>query len=270
MAYWLTSFASTTIPVNLGDRGSMDVAAGVADAPLISLPGGRVFDPLGSTTAYRPSATFVARVMIVSDTPATIKSVLDSWQALIGTVGTLVRTADSGGSTHQLTARLMSATVLGRTVEGSRIVRMMLTFQAVSFPWQTAPSTLLFGTNATVSTTHYTQAYTNGGNIGQFNCQFIVTPTGGATMTSVTILNSNSGYQISYTGSVASGKQLAIDTATTTVTNDGVADYANFVPPTTSERWMLIPAGNSTFTYYATFSGGGNIHFQITAGDAWG
>lgn len=268
MPYWLTSFNGVNLPTNLGDRGSMDVAAGVVDAPLVQLPGGRVFDPLGSTTAYRPSALFVARVMIVSNTPSTIKTVLDSWQALIGTVGTLTRTPDSGGTAHTLTARLMSATVLNRTLEGPRIARMVLTFQAVSFPWQSGGATFPL-TKITASATNFFFTVTNAGNVNQRNIQISVTPAAGTTMTNFQILDAISPV-LSWTGSVVATKILLINTSSRQVFNDGAAAYSGLTAPTTSEDWFALAAGAQTVTYQATYSGGTGVDVSLGFSDAWG
>lgn len=267
MAYWLTAWNGLTIPTNLGDRGSMDIAAGVADAPMIQLPGGRVFDPLGSTTGYRPSAQFTARVLIVSDVPTTIKTVLDTWQAKIGAVGTLTRTPDNAATAQTISARLLSASV-NRTLMGAKIVPLTLVFQAIALPWQSGGGTANL-TKATISASNFTSTVTNAGNVTQRTVQISATPAAGTTMTHFQI-SSATAPLLQWTGSVAATKILLIDTSAREVFNDGVAAYSGLTPPTTSEDWFAIAAGANLLTYQATWSGGTGVNVSVGFADAWG
>lgn len=266
MAYWLSVFNSLAIPTHLGDRGSMDIAAGAVAAPLISLPGGRVFDPLGDDTAYRPSAQITATVLLVSSTPATLLSDFQAWQAKVGTVGDLTRT-DYLGNNQQLKARLLSASVT-RNTSNINFVPMTLVFQVVTFPWE-GTSNVLAPTHATVSGTPVATTITNNGNVTQRRrIQISFTPSF-ATMTSVTIQNTTTGHQFTYTGTVTPGNSVMIDTADRSVLNNGVADYAHFTPSGSFEDWFAVAPGANSVNYNATFAGTAIIPI-IGFSDAWG
>lgn len=268
MAYWLTAFGGVNVPTNLGNQGSMDVATGTPDAPLIQLPGGRVFDPLGSGAAFVPSAQYIAHVMVVSDVKATIKGVVDAWQALRGTVGTLTRTPDDGSTAQTITARLIKADVVNRRPEGPKIVRMDLVFQAIKLPWASGGATYNL-TKATASVTNFTTTVTNAGNVTQRILQLSATPAAATTMTHFQI-SSPIAPLLQWSGSVAATKILLIDTAKRQVFNDGAVAYSGLTVPTNSEDWFAIAAGGNLLTYQATYAGGTGVNVSVGFADAWG
>lgn len=242
----------------------MDIAAGTADSPLVMLPGGRVFDPNGSTKTYRPTAQFSARVLLVGSA-ATRQTNFNAWQAKIGKVGTLTRTGDSSG-THIITARLLSASI-NRLVANYQVNPMTLVFQAVSFPWEGPTTFVVFPTSMTVSTNVYNYTMTNGGNADFKKVTFALAPVGGS-MTLLHLDNATTGSSLSYNGTVLATKTLAIDTGARTVKNDGVNSYAYFTAPTTFEDWFYLQPGANQLNYYATFAGT-SVTISVSFKDAW-
>jgi hypothetical protein len=260
VSYTLTSFDGLTITAR-----DADIAAGVADAPLVQLPGGRAFDPLGSGLAYRPSALFTAHALLVSDVAATRQSLMDAWQAKVGKVGTLTRTGD-GGTAETVTARLLSASG-HRTVNNIRTLLVPLVFQAVNLPWRGSLSGA-FSTNLSISTHLYSYGQSQNGNVNQPSSIHTFT-VGTGTMTSLTMTNTTTGHSFVFTGTVTTGHVLVIDTGKRSVLNNGVGAYAFLTPSSTKEDWLILQPGVNAIDLTAVFTGD-IVTWVPSFYDAWG
>lgn len=241
MGYWITSFAGVNLPTNLGTVGAHDVGTGDAYAPLIPLPGGRSFDPLGTVTANRPTHTTAVTVLFVTSTAGAMRALTDTWEALVGVYGTLVRTGDGGG-TSSTTARLKNVAIQ-RHVGDLLVVPATLTFELLALPWTDVQHTQTL-TLAASTTQTYVACPTNG-NVNP--PRVILTLTGGSGLLSAVSFVFNhttaaSTPTLLWAGGLAAGKVLVIDTGVLAVLNDGVDAYAGLTPPTATEQWLVIDA----------------------------
>lgn len=92
---------------------------------------------------------------------------------------------------------------------------------------------------------------------------------GNAPITAMTIARSG-GESLTFSGTLAAGKSLVIDTGTLQVTNDGNDAYASMVfsPTANMAVWFSLQAGTNALT--VTFSGGGTgSTIDFTYYEAW-
>jgi hypothetical protein len=101
----------------------------------------------------------------------------------------------------------------------------------------------------------------NTSNIDQPAALFTLTAI--STVTSVIINNTTTGYSFSYTGTLAAGDTLVIDTGAMSVKKNGVDAYSLFVPPANHEEWMHIAPGENKLTINIT--GGGRLALEYYA-----
>ncbi len=289
MGYWLTSFAGVTIPPNLGQPGSHDVGAGhmtnrpgmsgsgVVHHPMVALPGGYIYDPQGSVIGPRGAVDVTAAGILIAPAGGNCKAQLDTWLALLGVRGSLVRTGDDG-TTASVTARLVQAEAVRKYVHRTHMP-LSLIWTVTGLPWTGISRSfpmIDLGPNAAdddVSTTGadsagspYTFSWTNGGNVDQAALVFTITA-GGASITALTVTNTTTGHAWSYTAAVVAGQSLVIDTAALKVQNNGADDYAHFTPPTGHENWFELAPGLNTITFAVTTTG--TVTGSITWSDAW-
>ncbi len=102
------------------------------------------------------------------------------------------------------------------------------------------------------------------GNIDQPAVIFTLTAI--STVTSVIIHNVTTGHSFSYTGTLAAGDVLVVDTGAMSVQVNDVDAYAYFSPPANYEDWMHIAPGTNVLAINIT--GGGRLAVSYYAANA--
>jgi hypothetical protein len=107
------------------------------------------------------------------------------------------------------------------------------------------------GTSGTLTqATSSPYVLTNNGTLPA-TCVLTITPGGGA-FASVTVTNTTNGDTYTYTGAVASGKALVVNSGAWSITNDGAAAYAGMVYGATQSNWLRLNPGANSFTISKT------------------
>jgi hypothetical protein len=266
VSYWLSSFDSLAIPTALGTSGRHQLSATGRESPLMFLPGGQPYDPLGTDRATRKATRITAEVLLVASTPAALRTALDAWLAKVGKRGTLVR-ADDAGNQQTVTALLVDAQA-SRQVDNILHLPLTLNFDVLSPCWSGAahiPTVTLATTSATVIPSP------NDGNARVTNPILTVTAVTSA-ITLVEVAQSVTGGQVSWywAGTLAAGKSLVIDCGALSVKNDGVDAYSGFAlyPTHTVDEWLRIESGANTPTVKRT-GGGATSTASLSYADGW-
>lgn len=278
MAYRILSFAGVTIQNHLGSAGQMDIGgghstsrpgitgAGIVHHPLITLPGGYVYDPIGFNVAVRSSIDLSAKIMLLPAPmgPSSIKTQLDQWLALQGSRGTLILQGDDA-TTKSASARLVSVDAIkGYNNRSQQPIE--LTWTVTGLPW--AGNLNTYNIVQTTSGIGVVTFILNNGNVTVTNPVFSITAvTGPITRFSFAeFLSPGSGGV--WTGVVAVGTTLTIDCGSRTVLNNGVDAYSGFVGPTSFENWLTVHGIAIRAVTNATYTGTPPTT-TITYNDAW-
>lgn len=288
MSYVLWSFDGQPIPQSVGSEGAHDIGgghitsrptmtgSGIVHHPLVPLPSGATFDPLGSNLALRSSMDITAKVNLVA-TGAPLKTALDTWLSRLGKRATMIRQGDDG-SQHSATARLVVVDA-NRAYKNRNFLPVTLTWTLTGLPWSGTSYDLtmvdmidsddLPATGADGPTAYpVTLTLVNAGNVNQDAVTITVTA-GTSTITAVSLTNSTTGHNPAWAGSLTTGQSLVIDTGARSVQKNGADDYADFTPPSSYEKWFTLAPGANTLSLSITPGGAGeSIRFQYT--DAWG
>ena len=250
------------------------IATGEADSAWTDLPGGGAFD--GYATDRAPSGIVGSqhRGFYAFDTPAQLDTAVNALLAAQGETGKLWRVRESIGEYQWTWARLRwvgagrrnehlshlpvttawerqpvwYGTRHGATkaLDSGLILDSSDTLDDVSDQWALAP-----GANLPIPVT-------NGGNLPVRNAVVKITA-GSSAITSVTVACGLAKW--TWTGTLAAGTALVIDTGAQSVTNNGVAAYSGFIldpSPTTGHRmddWLRLAPGANTVT--VSIEGGG-------------
>jgi hypothetical protein len=262
VGFKITSFDGTNLPTALGDSGSMDLSSGAALSPIISLPGGHVYDAWGASQSPRPSVRLPYSCLLTG-TESAMQTALNTWYAKVGKRGSLVRTGGDA-ATHSVTARLVSVDIT-RGKAHYHHLPIALAFDVI-LPWKGAASTNTVGPAATPLTLEPV----HGGNALVTNPIFTITAPGGAAVTGVSIQHADGGYYIKWTGTLAATKQLIIDCGAMSVHNDGADAYSGFSFDATHihDEWMVVKVSPAQDIYVA-FTGAATATAKIDFYDGW-
>jgi hypothetical protein len=285
MTYKLEKFGTTNLPIY---RPTTPIGTGGSNAPVLDLPGGGVWDPLGSEDARRKSTTIRYKGALVESTATALDTAYKAWEALRGTADILYRRrADTTMEWCQ--ARLVQ-------VDGSRGAENLLhqdfslTWQMISDSWYShihdggwlldAGYYLDAGLyldsadfTFTLDASPKSCTVTNGGNVLVENCVITVTCGVTAAITALTIERAVGGVtqeKWAWAGTIATSKALVIDVGTWSVLNDGVDAFAITLDAThKSDVWLKLLPGANTIT--VTLTGGSTnstILFTFADGEA--
>ncbi len=251
MGYWITQFGTTALPARLQTQ---DVGAGPAYSGLVQLPGGGAYDALGAERSKRKAHTIKVSGAVLGDTAADLNAATAALNALIGERGALYRTPDGGTANSQwLTARLVDVQCV-RDIRMRTHAELTLLFEVQGAVWHGAAN------NDTITLSSGTvSAEIN--NAGNEVCRHIIITVTAQTsaITALTIENLETGHvsNIKYSGTIAAGKSLIINTGTWGVVNDGTADYAHLTRESghTTPEWLRLMPGDNTIR--VTRTGGG-------------
>jgi len=270
MSFWYTTFDSLALPTMAPVH---DVGTGRVQSPLVALPGGGVFDPVGSDDAQMAEREIQSDFTIVESTAAALRTTFNALRAKVGVRGRLYREHDTG-DTEWVYARMQEIRGRRSTPEVT-FQKVSIKFQVISPVWNghlrgsgwTLDSgevlndgLTLDDTGArTLSSSPITITWTNRGN--QVARDAVITVTAGsAAITALTVARLVSGSVVeewTYSGTISSGKALVVDCGAWSVEDDGSGDWDNFV----------FTSNHSTEDILQMQPGDNSIRFTVTGGD---
>lgn len=266
MGYWITRFNSVDLSTI---EPQQDVGVAEVHRRALTLPNGLGFDGYGAEQA--PVAVPYELRVRAELVEATQAALLSAWQplaALVGQRGTLYRTPDGGTANSQsVPARLLQAPVQ-RGYEQMLVLPFELAFEVWAPTWAGTLNTP--ATTLTTSPIYATAV--NNGNAVQRSVKITVTA-GSSAMTWCKIVNETTGHHsgIEYSGTIAAGQSLVIDTADWSAKNNGVDDYAHLTFTTSwhaIEGFIRLAPGSNAVRVWRT-GGGTNATVTLTFNDAW-
>ena len=280
MAYVIYQFGTLVLP---GYDSNNDVGSGKFSGSLLDLPGGGVYDVLGDDRWKRRSTPISKDCALVTDTAADLRTQYNALRALCGKKARLWRLWDSGEG-EWCWARMGEITAM-RPGNQLYSLQMTLNFVMTSPFWYglrygddewffTDPPEMLFGIGFVFGDTAPT-AWTsllqtlvlpNGGNAPVANA--VITITAGTAAISLLAIASGD-CNFLYTGTVAIGQSLVIDTGAWSVKNNGAADYAHLTLPIghRSDDLFRLAAGDNTVEIGRVGGGtGSTIAFKYSEG----
>jgi hypothetical protein len=268
VGYVLTTFDSLAIPAPLGQSGSIPLDSGAALSPIVSLPGGHIWDAWGASQSPRPSVVLTANAILTAASASALQTALNAWYAKVGIRGSLVRTGGDA-TTHSVTARLLGVKA-SRGRQHRLHLPIGLDFEVLGLPWKGAVRNVVG--NIVAGTVNL--ACVNSGNAQWSSPVVTVTAGGGGSITSAEIISAPMDgyvYRWTWTGTLAATKALLIDCAVMSVKNDGADAYAGFALHTTHnlDGWLAIPAGGATVTCNATGAGAAGATARVVSYDGW-
>lgn len=274
---YLERFGDYVLPTN---ETETPISLGPVDFTPFPLVGGGALNPFGSTgRAVRKGGDLPYNVIFSGRTPEELQAKLDECMSHMGTQEKLYKLMPD--DTHRWVHAAMLDTSGTITPLDQLHARVTLSWSCLSAYWYassaeydmsqdfydedegdlltTLVAGLPVGSLVTLSPLH------NHGNVPQADVSITVTAVGG-TMTSVTITSTTTGHSFVWTGSLAAGKALVIDTGAWSIEADGVDAYDNFTPPTDKADWMVLDPGDNIWTIVIT---GSDATVEIEWFDAW-
>lgn len=250
-----------------------DVGTGKFYTNFRDVPDGGVFDVQGSRRSMRKATPITKRCVIHAETAAAFRTAYRALRAKGGTRDRLWRLWDTGDA-EWIWARMEE---IPAQRERSMILHQEVTLQFVAISpywhgthhgggWSLAdPEEMVLGDGhllgeddvVTLTGSPQTITVTNGDDycVPVIDAILIVTA-GSAPITSLTITCGDC--ELQYTGTIAAGKELIIDSGGWAVTNDGADAFgASFVRTSnhTNIRWFELQPGDNDIV--VTYTGGG-------------
>lgn len=275
MSYKIYQFGTTVLPNYNADQ---DIGL-EAPSKYAALPWGGAFDYMGNETIRPGGHKLNKPCTLLSEMVTTLQAAKDNLdseyralQVLVGTEAKLYRMRLANGVIEWAWARLEG--IKGARKSGDILtLSFTLEFYVRSPCWYSvnthaydwlivgiAPADTLLTTLAE-SKGAAVKYIDNTSNIDQPAAIFNLTAI--STVTSVIINNTTTGYSFSYTGTLAAGDTLVIDTGAMSVKKNGVDAYSLFVPPANHEEWMHIAPGENKLTI--NINGGGRLALEYYA-----
>ena len=241
MPYQISRFGSLTLPpYEIAD----DIGAGEARLGIVELPGGLVFDALGSETAQRGRRQVAKKGEIVATDAANFRSQVNALYTLLGTRDQLWRTWDDG--TEEWAYARLAKIEAERKTGNILYQEFSLVFEVLSEQWHAETQTTV---NEPLDATPTNVSLTNGGNAPVRNAVITVTLPASLPVTAITKLTfAAGGAEFEYSGSLAGDDVLVIDTGARSVTLNGADDYGNFSLTANHAigEWLRLAAGANT------------------------
>jgi len=272
MGYQIDQFGVTTLPPYMPEA---DVGTGGSRLILLDLPGGGVFDGLGSDIAPRARTVIGKRCTLFASSESDLETQYAALRALRGKRDSLWRRF-SDGTLQWCTARLDSITAT-RNAGNIKHLRIELHFVMITPDWyaETASDLTYLDVGADdedLATLHAESATTatlygigNDGNVDQPDVTLTITATFSA-ITALVLTNTTTGHTLTFAGTIVLSKSLVIDCGARSIENDGADAYANLTPPANKEEWMMLTPGVNVITIAVT---GGPATVEIEFYDAW-
>lgn len=267
MPYELYQFGSLVLPEYDGDE---DVSTGQVAPVFLDLPGGGVFDVLGTDPARRRTTPLNKLCTLLADDSAGLRTAYNLLRAKIGRRDRLWRRWDEGYY-DWCWARLVN--IAARRPTGQPLEQDVdLQFVMISPHWYgqhhggtwTLDSGILFDTGYPLDTTDWmpltagaanSLTITNNGNRTIANA--VVTVVAGNADITATKIGVTGISEMSYSGTISAGDALSIDCGALSVINDGNEAYVYFSLTANHRRddWLRLEPGDNTVV--VTITGGG-------------
>lgn len=202
--------------------------------------------------------------IVTADPSSVLRARIDDIKAQHGKRGYLVRRREDDGAEHYKYARLLAVDHVRTLKDTDQVARLELTFEAEGRPWRST-----FGTEA--SNTCVANNWTlipvvNAGAEDVRDAVISVTASSLVGAVHVVAFIGDLIHYLSYTGAIAAGNTLVIDTGAHTVKNNGLDAYANFqLSPGNHNApdWLLFPGGGAR-TDLLIYSLGSNSFASVT------
>lgn len=258
MSYKLTEFDGVALP-------SYNRESGLDTAPPLN---GFVGTVLGGYDSYRsdmaPAAVpfqLTVRGIVSLETDADQRAAIDGLRATSRRRGRLFRQADDDDSEQWCYARLEQ--IPHRRITGVNGYQMLEMTFLVESEWygESVVNTVSLGSSP------YAFAVENAGN-RMVNDAILTVTAGDATMTAVTITTTN-GTHLVWTGTLAAGDDLIINSGSKSITNDGANAYSGLTygASHTIDDWLRIEGSmNITIAYVG---GGADAEVGIAFYEGW-
>jgi uncharacterized protein YaiE (UPF0345 family) len=258
--YFYTTFGALTLPTA---APTQDVGAGSVDAPVISLPGGGVYDPYGNEIIPRKGQKVTVQGAFTGANVAAREALAVAAYPLLGTRGTLSRVPDATARTETIQARLIDLS-FSRTADHNRHWPYSFTFLLLERCWSGAAESPSVALDASPKNL----ACPNAGNVRVTNPVVTITAQT-STITSVTVAVTGVS-SWTYTGGIAAGESLVVDCGALTVENNGSDDYAHFALGAAHaiDDWLRIEPGGTTIRVTKT-GGGATSTVALSYKDGW-
>lgn len=262
MSYRYTTFAGYALPAQ---EPSHELGPGEHASPLISLPGGGIYDPWGSERVRPGARRLRVEGILTAATQAALLAAYADLRALVGTRNTLTRVSDDGLQTHTVTARLQTMET-GRTAEWELQVPIRMDFALLAPVWSgTARSVTVSSGSTPVALT-----LPNAGNAPITDVAWTITAVAPGSIISMSLQKSGVWYW-TFSAEIAAGTSLVVDCGARSVTNDGVDAYASFALSASNHKiadWCRLDSGNNTVTFgFLSIAGSATINAAYS--DGW-
>lgn len=285
--YWLERFGTTELPTQQPDQY---VGTGQAStAKFIPLPGGGVFDTLGSEQAVGQGGTISCKgaVSILDQSGAALISQVQALRALKGKRDKLYRRWDNGDM-EWIYARLVEVNAQ-RSIRDLNSLEMMFTFQQISPVWngnthgsgwyldsgEYFDTGLVFdeatGDIFALDSVPKSITISNGGNapVRDMVIEVYNDMASGAAITQIDIaISGKTAWR--WTGSLPVGKVLTIDCGAFTVLNDTTDAYSGVSLESghAIDCWIELEPGDNVLSVTRT-GGDASASFTVRYNDGW-
>lgn len=271
MTYRIYRFGDTELP---DYNEESDIGLPVTRKSALDIPSGGALDLFGGSKVPPGATKLTKSCTLHATTEASLLTQYMALRALVGTREQLYRLIISDDHLEWAWARFDNLAAVRKYGQKSRLFQdVKLSFTVYSPAWysetthsydwpivgivtaNTLLTTLAESKGASVKYIDHT------GNIDQPAAIFTLTAIGA--ITSVIINNATTGHSFSYTGTLAGGDVLVINTGAMSVEKNGVDAYSLFVPPANREDWMHIAPGENKLAINVT--GGGRLALEYYA-----
>lgn len=261
MAYALTEFDGLTLPAYKESSQTDDLGTGQALTSYARMPGGGWYDNYGSGVAPLGLDPIVKESRLIETSTGNLRTALDNLRAKKGKRGVLKATFHDG-TIRWLYARLVD--VDHPALRGHlQSADVRLEFVPEGGVWFANSQASYTGTLTATGGGNQDVVVANAGNVNVTDLVVQVTA-GTSTITALTIANTTASYTVSFSGTIATTKALAVDVGALSVLNDGANAYSNFTPSTSKAQWLLLQPGNNTIRFTVTGNATANASYSIT------
>jgi len=265
MAYWITTFGSTSLSMV---SPVQDTGPGAAELGLVTLPGGGVHDPHGADGApVRLPYRLVIEADVVGADMAAMRTALYGLRALQGQRDQLYRTPDDGALDSEWCWARLENLRIRRRAENLLNQPVTLEFAVLSHPWSGADQTI----DTVLDVTPKSIVCANDGNARVTDIVVSVTARTSAITELEVVADTPTGWmQWAWSGTLAVGSKLEVDCGAQTVRVDGVDDYGAWERNALHNvsEWLRFDPGNTTVTAERT-GGGADTEIEIAYCDGW-
>lgn len=284
MPYRLLTFDGVPLPAKVPED---DLGVGNVNSTLLDSLGG-VFDFMGSTRRLPKRHGIHLRgkylgednthwvtevgddvvddvgdfVILGADYVADLRDQVDALKGRIGRSGQLIRRREEDSLQQFKTARLLQVAHVRKLENLDRIAELDIDWEAAGVPWKRATSTttvvaLAAGANAVAVTVAGVEDVSDA----------VMTVTATANITNL-VMTLGGAQKWTFSGTIAAGTALVVDTGKKTVKNNGADAYSSFALNSThtADDWLVLVSGTNNLSLTVT---GGPGSVSVVHYDQW-